>query len=314
MMDKNLTNEEILMIQQLWNDQRWIYEELSEEDVVEHFERSLQRITILKVNKESLQGFISGNLDTSIHKAYLSILVVRAQDRQRAIGTELLKCFEEEILKRDPHLNSIEIVFFNPTHFRWKIDDEHFHPSAPGVDSGSDALFFFKKHGYLEYAIQDVFYKNNLNSTLNEKDIRSLNILKTEDIDITFYEEGLHQGLDDFFERMNTPLWREAALKGLNQGLPLLVVIHHNRVVGYTGPLDIDDHYRGSFEGIGILPYYRGKGIGALLFSHLVFNLSLLGAEYMSLFTGRNNHARKLYLENGFEIVHTFSNLRKVMN
>ena len=48
-----------------------------------------------------------------------------------------------------------------------------------------------------------------------------------------------------------------------------------------------------------------------MLFSELCFGLRELGAGYMTLFTGENNPARRIYETAGFIIVKSWANMKK---
>ena len=88
---------------------------------------------------------------------------------------------------------------------------------------------------------------------------------------------------------------------------------HHNEVVGFTGPLRKENNGRGYFAGIGVLSSHQGKKLGKTLFYRLCEELKLLGSDYMTLFTGRNNNAKYIYKQAGFEVVKSFMILKKFL-
>nr|WIF88234.1 GNAT family N-acetyltransferase [Acholeplasma laidlawii] len=92
----------------------------------------------------------------------------------------------------------------------------------------------------------------------------------------------------------------------------LLVPTFNHKVIGFTGPLIVEPNKRGYFAGIGTHSEFRGFGLGKALFAKLVMGLKNLGAYYMTLFTGENNPARRMYEKEGFKIVRTFIDMRKV--
>jgi len=51
--------------------------------------------------------------------------------------------------------------------------------------------------------------------------------------------------------------------------------------------------------------------LGTLLFYRLLQREKEVGSQYMSLFTGEDNHARFIYLGAGFRIVRTFGVMLK---
>ena len=68
---------------------------------------------------------------------------------------------------------------------------------------------------------------------------------------------------------------------------------------------------RGYFAGLGVAPQFEGHGLGTLLFYRLLQREKEVGSQYMSLFTGEDNHARFIYLGAGFRIVRTFGVMLK---
>src|SRR5690606_33552040 len=106
----------------------------------------------------------------------------------------------------------------------------------------------------------------------------------------------------------------EAILTNINRETPYPIVtaLHNNKAIGFAGPMHISDDKRGIFYGIELNSEHRGLGLGKALFHILVDSLKNMDAEYMTLFTGRTNPARNIYMDAGFKLMHSFSTLKLV--
>ncbi|MCK9235549.1 MAG: GNAT family N-acetyltransferase [Acholeplasmataceae bacterium] len=258
-------------------------------------------------------GFISGVTYPSRQKAYLTMVVVAASSRRQKLGTQLFHHFQDSVQKIEPSVKTIDIVFFNPIQFEWLIPDtnNHDHPNTPGVDTENQALPFFESLGFTVFAKQNSYYHSILNYTYSEDIQKRMANLKQEGIGFSLYDEHVHHGFNTFFQELNNDVWEKDLLLAATRKQPILIAHHNQKVIGFAGPLAVQPSLRGYFNGIGVSNEYRGKGVGKVLFSSLCFHLSQLGAHYMSLFTGETNPARKIYENEGFQIVRSWNNLRK---
>lgn len=109
----------------------------------------------------------------------------------------------------------------------------------------------------------------------------------------------------------NTPnedpaLWPDG--RRPNGPRPLIVAIADNRIVGFTGPLDLQESGRGWFTGICVDPDYGRRGVGETLFNRLLKRFEDMGADHITLYTGENNPARHIYERAGLKVaVQTYS-------
>jgi ribosomal protein S18 acetylase RimI-like enzyme len=276
-----------------------------------------QITTFIYVINNQILGLISASYVKNQNKAYISFLMVDINHQKKGIGKKLLKRLESVIIDKHQHISSLDIVFFNPIHMKWHLpQDIHIeHPNAPGVDIDSDAYTFFIKHDYHEYAVQNVYYKNLKTYNQSKEIQQKIKNLQKDNIQIMFYDLTKHHGFDMLFEALKSKSWEDEIVNATHKlNLPVLVAVKNDLIIGFAGPLYVEPSMRGYFAGIGIHPSYRSLGIGSVLFSNLCLHLKLLGAHYMTLFTGHHNPARKIYEHEGFIIKKTFSNLRKTIH
>lgn len=266
-------------------------------------------------------GFASGAARTGGDQGgggqgYITVLMVREDQRRRGIGRALLESLETRLRETWDGIDRYEVMFFNPVNLPWNVPgtDSHDHPNAPGVDVSCDGYLFLKNHGYRDIAYQNSYYLR-LSDYQYPPDIRErITKLEREGIRIVRYDPARHRGLDELFENLQNDDWREiitANLASDGPGDPVLVVEADGRACGFTGPIRVQESGRGYFAGIGVHSDYRGKGAGKVLFAALCMQLKDIGATFMTLFTGETNPARNIYEAAGFRIVRTWADMRK---
>ena len=258
-------------------------------------------------------GFSSGVIVNERQKAYLTTVIVNPDYRRNRIGKQLLEAFEMDVKSNETFIETIDMVFFNPVQFEWIVPNtnQHDHPNTPGLDIGSSGYNFLTSLGYTQFAIQNSYYKNIESYTYTNDMLSSIKHLEDNDITITFYDKNKHHGFTELFDNLNSIDWKRELTKAANDNQPILIAEQKGLVVGFTGPLRCQKSLRGFFSGIGVHSDYRGYGAGKVLFSSLCLELSNLGAHYMTLFTGENNSARRIYEKEDFKIVRSWANMRK---
>ena len=92
---------------------------------------------------------------------------------------------------------------------------------------------------------------------------------------------------------------------------PILAAVHGDRIVGFTGPVDVQKSGRGWFTGICTDPECGGRGIATALFNLLMQSFAQRGAKFSTLFTGTENHAQKIYRRAGMAPARAFTLMSK---
>lgn len=274
----------------------------------------INNISAALEDEKGLAGFGYANFADGAIVAYITYIGVRKDLRGTGVAKELLDMLEADLKKANPALEKIELVFYNPCQIAWNIPNAapHDHPGVPGVDMDSAAYSFFKKAGYVDYAIQNTYYLPLEKYVYPDAIATGIERLKEAEIEIGYYDNERHYGFPEFFDNIKNEGWRKQVLSRLDQRI--VVATHNGKVVGYTGPLTISEEGRGMFCGIGVHTEYRQHGIGKIIFATMCKCHSENGASFMSLFTGTTNPARKIYEGAGFGIVRTFADMRKVLN
>jgi ribosomal protein S18 acetylase RimI-like enzyme len=297
----------------------FLYEALTLEQFKEKFYLSTTTYKIISyvaLLDQKLIGFSSGVYDLSTNRAYITMILLDESFRRLGYSKQLLKQLENKLLEQPLQQKKIEIVFFNPVNLSWQIPNTYaLHPNAPGIDKEGIGYLFFKSQGYIDFAVQNAYYKDIRNYEYSASIIELNDDLKQKGFIFDYYKIYKDQGLIEMLNNLGSPVWLDTILKHVeSKGIDntLLVPTLNSLVVGFTGPLSVEKSMRGYFAGIGVHSEYRGHGLAKVLFAKLIMGLKEMGAHYMTLFTGENNPARRMYEKEGFEIKRTFIDLRKV--
>ena len=285
------------------------------EDEFDHIFNIGGELTLSAIGEDGNEiGFLSARLPNADGVSYLTYFGVLPEYRSHSCASALLD--EAERILRDEYKSErIDIVFHNPAHLPWIIPgSQDGHPCAPGIASDSPAARLLLSRGYTEWCAQISYYMSLSEYALPEGNKEKLSSLKQSGIKITYYDPDQQHGLAELFDAIKNPGWKKTVLAHLDQ--PIVVAVDENAdglVIGYTGPLSQvreGNGIRGNFCGIGTHPDYRGRGIATLIFCEMCRHHSEHGATFMSLYTGENNPARRVYEAAGCHAVARWSNLR----
>ena len=269
-----------------------------------------------------LAGFSGGCRNLETGNCYVTFVLVDKEYRRKGIGWMLLKALEQNFTQElvqgglPAEQHKVQITFFNPCALTWLIPGTpgHDHPNAPGVDITSDAFSFFKAVGYTPYVYQNSFYLPLAGYAEPASITKKKEELLQQGISLEYYDSTKHHGLAELCDDLGNPVWKEELLANHasgKEGYPLAAAIHNHRIVGFTGPLRVQESGRGYFAGIGVHSECRGLGLGNVLFHTLCTSLKEMGAEFMTLFTGEENPAGQIYQKAGFRIVKTWADMER---
>lgn len=298
-----------------------VYKKVSEEEFVRAFMTDGDGITKLsfaaKAETGTVCGFAGGCLVHGKNIAYITFVLVDRAYRRQGIGSALLSALEQALLDASEiPLEKYQMIFFNPAALTWIVPGTrgHDHPNAPGVDVASDAYIFFKNQGYMDRVFQNSFYLPLADFAVKPEVQAKMDALPEHVLSICFYDAKKHYGMEELFDDLGNEAWKEEILSNIGRpdgGDPVIIAEHKGKVVGFTGPIRVQESGRGYFAGIGVHSEYRQYGLGKSLFSTLCLRLKEIGAGYMTLFTGETNPARRIYRSAGFKIVKTWSDMEK---
>ena len=121
--------------------------------------------------------------------------------------------------------------------------------------------------------------------------------------------------MDELLKDLDNEIWSRQIPEELSrEGGPRLFPIiedaqHHVR--GFAGPIVVEPDGRCWFLGVAVSSSCRRSGAATLLFNRMVQCFKEAGASYLTLFTGEQNPARRIYERAGMKIVTSYACMRK---
>lgn len=241
---------------------------------------------------------------------FTCLLADRAYDTD-CTAEVLLRALEDSFRAKGKKYSAV--TFFNPMRLPWVIPETpgYEHNNMPGIDVRLPLYAQMLRTGYAEAARECAMYRD-LSDFAVPKDIQALaGQLARQGCTVGAYDAERHSGLREMLASLENPDWMRQIPEAADRNLLLPVALAGDRVAGFAGPVYPEPTGRGYFAGIGIMPQYQHRGFGTLLFYRLCEAEKQAGAKYMSLFTGENNSAKKIYEGAGFRTVRTFGVLLK---
>lgn len=311
----------------LWNRSCGVempYKPLTREGFIDKFIRNIHfsyDCTFVGVDDGRVIGFANGLYKKEFlpgetfenTPGYITFVIVDKDYRGKGYGTELLKKVENHLISVGKKM--IHISFFNPINLEWYIPgtDGHDHPNAPGVDVDGLGYEFVKKNGYIERAKEVSMYLDLKHFKITEEILEKKRNLSSQGIEIEYYDKNKHSGFDNLFDDLKHELWRKEIKDNLalDKPYPVIVASDRGKICGFTGPVEVQRSGRGKFSGIGVDSKHQGLGIGKVLFFMLCQAFKNEGAKFMSIFTGLENNAKRMYDAAGFKVIKTWAVFRK---
>ena len=259
--------------------------------------------------------------------AYLTVVLTAAAHRGRGVGRALLNALGERVRARGAE--TLYVSSLNPVNLDWRIPGTpgHDHNNMPGADVGCAGYPFLERCGF-SVLYQEVAMYMNLSGWTPSPAVAGLRErLREEGIETGPYDPSRDCGFDRMCDSVGSDYWRDvlrteiAAWKAGKpnadprmwaDGIPpagprtLLTAIHEGQIVGFTGPVDLQQSGRGWFTGICTDAAFERRGIATVLFNLLMEAFVREGAAFSSLFTGLGSHARKVYERAGMRPVRQF--------
>ncbi len=332
----------------LWNasvqEGEVVYYDLSEPYFHTKFEQDPNydpRYTLVAEENGEVVGFISGIakkifLDKETHEntpGFITCFFVRRDCRGHGIGRALVEALCSRFKADGKHF--VAISNDNPVNLDWRIPGTpgHDHNNTPGMDMDSPGYGFALRLGFQETVREIAMY-------LNLKDYIPWDGMKAKQEQLLAqgiytgqYDAALNYDYDRICDRVGNEYWREVIrsetrcwkenrpntdVRFIPNGTkipsgprPMIVATHDRHIIGFTGPVDLQESGRGWFCGIFTDPEFEHRGIAPVLFHLLMQAFIAEGAAFSTLFTGEENRAQNIYLRTGFRIARRFTLMRK---
>lgn len=255
-------------------------------------------------------GCVGDDLAQGDKRGYFTCLLLDKAFESKKNAAALLSALEDSF--RQAGKIQAAMTFFNPMRLPWVIPgtDGHQHNDCPGVAEDLPLHGWMTELGWQVRAKECAMYLDlarfEMPDWVEEKSGR----LAAEGYGVDWYQSGKHRGLAEMVHSLGNPIW-DAEVPEAAEKINMLVALHGDEAVGFTGPVYPESTGRGYFAGIAVAAGHEGHGLGTLLFYRLCQAEKEAGSRYMSLFTGSDNHAQKIYLGAGFQVRRIFSVVTK---
>ncbi|MFP4978134.1 GNAT family N-acetyltransferase [Paenibacillus sp. CN-4] len=312
--------EDLSAVVALWNREatRYDYKPLTEQefqDTFIHHSYFDAECIWVGCNETGVAGFAAGcsgeDLPLGDVAGYITSVIIDSE----AASMELYDAFVRRMETRFRQLGKkqAEVLFFNPVKLKWTIPSapQHEHNNAPGISKDQPLYEALIARGYADRATQCGMYLKLGSFSVPEDITGKESKASKEDYQVTLYAPAVHKGLEATLAALENPQWEKDVAAHVKNGEPLVVAVYGNEVVGFAGPIILEPDGRAFFCGIGVHPEYEGHGLGSILFFRMVEAFQNAGGQYISLFTGSNNPALRIYQKAGFNIEKKFSILRR---
>jgi ribosomal protein S18 acetylase RimI-like enzyme len=273
------------------------------------------KFTFILEGDEGILGFVSGcagdHIADGAPYGYISCLILEEQADNEENTALLLTALEDAF--RQAGRTHATVSYFNPVRLPWIIPGtaDHQHNNAPGVAVELALYDRMLSLGYREIDRECALHYNLANHTTPEWVEEKAAKMAQRGYTVARYDSQRHKGLDEMVESLNNSMWSAEIPAAGRDGMDLIVALAGDVCAGFTGPVYPEETGRGYLAGVAVAPQYEGNGLGTLLFYRMLQREKEVGARYMSIFTGVNNHARFIYLKAGFQVVRTFAVMLK---
>ena len=261
-------------------------------------------------------GFAAGNTVPGSETAYLTVLFAPDDGTRRALLSELIAAMRAE----NPAWKRLRWVFYNPCLLRWRLPGpgRFEHPGLPGVPEDSPLHAFLLAEGWRDFARMNVYLRPLADFRIPDGIREKIEENAAAGLAVRLWDPASDGSFAPLTDALGSDDWRRTLAANEASPAPLPVMIAADEraearaknggrafVCGFAGPMRRTENGRGWFAGIGIHPDYRRRGLGAALFASLCEGLRALGADYMTLFTGSDGPAHRIYEAAGFEVRRT---------
>lgn len=257
-----------------------------------------------------VRGFINGCAGADA-KGYITCLLLEPEADTEKNTAELTGALETAF--REKGMTSSAVSFFNPIRLPWIIPGTpgHQHNNLPGVPEDQPLYERLKALGYGQISREcGLYYNLAAHETPAWVEEKAAEMAK-RGYRVAQYDRNCHQGLEEMLKSLGNPVWLAEISAAGRTGMDLLVGLKDDICAGFTGPVYPEESGRGYLSGVAVAPQYERNGLGTLLFYRLLRREKEVGAKYMSIFTGIDNPAKRIYLQAGFQIVRTFAVMQK---
>ncbi len=267
------------------------------------------------VDANEVHGFVCGctgeELPRGQERGYFTCLLVDEPFDKEQTTFLLLDALEDSFRRASKTFSAV--TFFNPMRLPWILPGTpgFEHNNMPGIATDQPLYERMRNHEYIEVARECAMVRDLADFEIPAEVKYLEQKAASQGYTVALYDAQRHTGLAEMLRALDNPDWTRQITEAAAKKQVLPVALAGNVVAGFAGPVYPEPSGRGYFAGIGVAPQYQHHGLGRLLFFRLCEAEKQAGARYMSLFTGEDNPAKRIYEGAGFVTVRTFGVLIK---
>lgn len=262
-------------------------------------------LTQVVYNGEKLVGFIYATvrkfpyLERGLepHRGWINVMFVHPSYQRQGIGTKLLKFAENKLSGKE-----ITIGAYSPNYFFWGVDKDHYQ----------SAISFFEKHGYKadseHYSMGRDLHGFQFPEKVAQKKIEA----EAKGYKFVNFEYKYTLELLNFLRDEFGGGWKRNALMAMQadvaEDVLVLCLDKDNKICGCCNRAIDGNPMR--IGPIGIAESQRNAGIGTVLFTYAMYEMSKRGI-YRVFFVTTNDPGRRYYERQGLSVIRTTVEYRK---
>lgn len=316
---RRFTKEDVQEIVALWNETATVYhyKPLTEASFystfIEH-DYYDENCVLVAYEEDKIVGFAAGCIGDDLPlgevAGYITCVWVN-EDVDQQLYHRFVEALEQRFIAAGK--TQAEVLFFNPVKLVWNIPIalEHEHNNAPGISKDLPLYPCLIERGYVDRATQCGMYLKLGEFVIPEDIAAKEQRAADKGYRVLYFDQAKHEQLDELLAALGNPQWQQEITDAAARQIPFVVAVLEERCVGFAGPIVRQANGRAYFTGIGVHPEHEGHGLGSVLFFRMVEAFQNEKCDYVSLFTGINNPAIRIYEKAGFQTVKQFSILRK---
>lgn len=304
-------NDYLTAIVSLWNDclpQDRISESIFNERVIrdENFDPALSACAF---DRDTLIGFSYAikrktpyyGTEIDNQTAWLCILFVKQEYRQKGVGRALYSMLEENLIQSD--VKRIVLGAYSPYYF------------VPGIDeSNSAAISFFDSAGYQRNEKSYSMSRNLHGYRMPEDICAKYDRAVKEGFAFTRYQEQYRSRLCAFLKRGFSPGWQNSVNVLVQEKKAehqlYLCISPQDEVIGFC--MRGMNNNPNRFGPFGIDERYRNHSLGSILFSYAMSDF-ICQEIYFIFFQSTDDAGRRFYERHGLKVYRTFFHADKTL-
>lgn len=268
------------------------------------------KLCFLALEGEQVVGFIMATkrifpyLERGLEpeRGWINVMFVDEKYRRCGIGKHLYELAENSL--KELGVKEITLAAYSPSYFFSGIDEENYHESS----------LFFKAMGYSTKELHYSMGKKLFGFEMSKEIQIRKNKLEEQGYKFIHFKPEHSIDLLEFLKDEFGGGWKRNALIAMKNKIAkdviLLVLDEKDKICGFS--MSAIDGNLNRFGPIGISKEKRNEGLGSVLLQYSFSQFVERGVYYIYFMT-TDEPGKRYYERNGFELIRTFREYRKII-